>query len=408
MFELFVARRYLSAKRKQMTISVITLISVIGVAAGVMALVIAMAIQSGFRNTLEHDLLSATAPVSVLEKEPSGGIDNWEEISRKLARLPQVKSATPGLYEPGLLSLVNSDAVEIKGILLGPDAPLPDSLRNLKSGSVAEVAARPGELPGVILGARLADDIGAVQGKEVRLIIPNAKLTPFGAEPSVEKLRVAGIFESGFYDVDLHWAYMRLEDAQKVFRLGDVVNVVELQIADIFGASEVATAADAAVGPKLGATTWIEQYRAYFDALKMERTVTIITIGMIQLVAALIILVTLIMMVMEKHRDIAILMSMGARIQQIRRIFVYEGALIGAAGASIGLAAGYLLCHFADKHHWLKLNQQVYALSYVPFDARWVDGVWIAAGAMAISLVATLYPARNASRIAPAEALRYE
>jgi lipoprotein-releasing system permease protein len=408
MFELFVARRYLSAKRKQVVISVITFISIAGVAAGVMALVIAVAIQNGFRNTLEHDLLSATAPVSIMEKEPSGGIENWQDVAAKVARLPRVKSASPGLYEPGLLSLVNSDAVEVKGVPLGAGAPVPELLRKLKSGSVEQMAARENELPGIILGARLAEDIGAVQGKQVRLIIPNGKLTPFGVEPSVENLRVAGIFESGFYDVDLHWAYMRLEDTQKVFRVGDVVNVVELQIDNIFNALEVSKAADTVVGPKLAATTWLEQYRVYFDALKTERIVTIITIGLIQMVAALNILIALIMMVMEKHRDIAILMSMGARIQQIRRIFVYEGALIGASGAVIGLTLGYVICHFADKYHWLRLNEQVYALSYVPFNARWMDGLWIAAAAMAVSLVATLYPARNAARIAPAEALRYE
>jgi lipoprotein-releasing system permease protein len=408
MFELFVARRYLSAKRKQVVISVITFISVAGVAAGVMALVIAVAIQNGFRNTLEHDLLSATAPVSILEKEPSGGIDNWEEVAQKLVRLPHVKSATPGLYEPGLLSLVNSDAVEVKGVRIGPAAPVPELLRRLKSGSVSDIAAEKDELPGIILGARLAEDIGAVQGKQVRLLIPNGKLTPFGMEPSVTNLRVAGIFESGFYDVDLHWAYMRLEDTQKAFRVGDVVNVVELQIENIFDAAAIAKAADAVVGPKLAATTWIEQYRAQFDALKMERMVTVITIGLIQMVAALNILIALVMMVMEKHRDIAILMSMGARIQQIRRIFVYEGVLIGASGTVIGLTLGYIICHFADKYHWLKLNEQVYALSYVPFNPRWLDGLWIAAAAMAVSLIATLYPARNATRIAPAEALRYE
>jgi lipoprotein-releasing system permease protein len=408
MFELFVARRYLSAKRKQVVISVITLISVIGVAAGVMALVIAVAIQNGFRNTLEHDLLSATAPVSILEKEPSGGIDNWEQIAAKVETVPHVKSASPGLYEPGLLSLVNSDAVEVKGVPLGPNAPVPELLKKLKSGSVDNIPARPNELPGIILGARLADDIGAVQGKQVRLIIPNGKLTPFGVEPSVQNLRVAGIFESGFYDVDLHWAYMRLEDSQQVFKVGDVVNVIELQIDNIFNARTIANDVDAVVGPKLAATTWLEQYRVYFDALKMERIVIVITIGLIQMVGALNILIALIMMVMEKHRDIAILMSMGARIQQVRRIFVYQGALIGASGTAIGLTIGYLICHFADKYHWLRLNEQVYALSYVPFNAGWVDGLWIAAAAMAVSLVATLYPARNATRIAPAEALRYE
>ena len=408
MFELFIARRYLRAKRKQVVISVITAISVVGVAAGVMALVVALAIQNGFRNTLERDLLSATAPVSILEKETAGGIDNWQEIAQKLAGLPHVKSATPGLYDNGLISLVSSEGVEIKGVPMGAGAPVPELLRHLKSGSLDDVRAGPGELPGIILGAQLAQDIGAVLGKPVRLIIPNGRVIAFSVEPSFESVRVAGIFESGFYDVDLHWAYMPLEEAQRVFRVGNVVNAIELQLDDLFNATEVAKAADAVVAPKLAATTWLEQNRALLDALKTERVVTAVTIGLIQLVAALNILIALVMMVMEKHRDIAILMSMGARLEQIRRIFVYEGALIGAAGTAIGLAAGYAICYFADKFRWIKLNQQVYALAYVPFEARWVEGAGIAAFAMAVSLVATLYPAWNATRIAPAEALRYE
>ncbi|HLH42163.1 MAG TPA: FtsX-like permease family protein [Bryobacteraceae bacterium] len=410
MFELFVARRYLGAKRKQVVISVITLISVIGVIAGVSALVIAVAIQNGFRRAFQSDLLAATtAPVSVLQKDDSSGIENWEGVARKLSRLPHVKSALPGLYEEGLISLVRSDGVQVKGIPLGPGAAVPQVLQRLKSGSIENMAAGPGEVPGIILGARLAEDIGAVQGKQIRLIIPDGKLTPFGAEPSVETLRVAGIFESGFYDTDLHWAYMQIQAAQKLFGVGDVVNAIELQVDDVFNnAAAVAHEADGAVGPKLAAITWQEQYRALFDALKMERIVTVITIGLIQAVAALNILIALVMMVMEKHRDIAILMSMGARLQQVRRIFIYEGALIGASGTVIGLSLGYALCHFADQYRWLKLNGEVYALSYVPFDSRWVDGLWIAAGAMAISLLATLYPAWSATRIAPAEALRYQ
>jgi lipoprotein-releasing system permease protein len=407
-FELFIARRYLRAKRKQAVISVITLISVIGVVAGVMALVIAVAIENGFRHTLERDLLSATAPVSVLNKDSSAGIEHWEQIAGQLQRLPHVKSATPGLYEDGLLSLVRSDAVQVKGVPLGPGAPVPELLKHLKSGSLEDTRASSEELPGIILGARLAEDIGAVQGKPVRLIIPEGNIGPFGVDPSVEKVRVAGIFESGFYDVDLHWAYMRIEDVQRLFQVGDVVNAIELQVDDIFKADVVAQEADAAVGPKLEAVTWIEQNRALFDSLQLERIVVVVVIGLIQAVAALNILIALIMMVMEKNRDIAILMSMGARLQQIRRIFVYEGALIGGVGTAIGLTLGYTICHFAEKYHWLKLNEQAYSLAYVPFDARWFDGFWIAAAAMAVSLLATLYPAWSATRIAPAEALRYE
>jgi lipoprotein-releasing system permease protein len=219
---------------------------------------------------------------------------------------------------------------------------------------------------------------------------------------------VGGIFETGFYDVDMNWAFMSLTSAQKAFRLEDVVNSIELMLDDVYKAADVEREAEAVIGPKLAAISWQEQNRQILDALKMEKRVTVVTIGLIQMVAALNILITLVMMVMEKHRDIAILISMGARAKQIRNIFVLEGALIGAVGTSFGLVIGYVLCYFADRYRWLRLDEQVYALAYVPFNPRWIDGVWIAAAAMTVSLVATLYPARSATRIAPVEALRYE
>jgi len=410
MFELTVAIRYLRAKRKQAVISVITVISVIGVAAGVMALVIGMAINNGVHDALERSLLSATDEVSIQERVPSGGIDQWEQVSAKLAHLPHVQSAAPGLYEPALLTGTSSEGVVIKGITIDPGAPIPPSLAHLKSGSFDGLRRRAGELPGMIVGSRLAEKIGAAVGKSgIKILVPDGRVTPIGVEPSLEPVRVVGIFESGFYDVDANWAFMSLQDTQAVFGLDDVVNDIELTLEDIDKAPSVADAANAVIGPKLTALSWEEQNPQMLKSFKLDSIVTIVTISLIQLVGALNILIALVMMVMEKHRDIAVLISLGARARQIRRIFVLEGALIGTAGTSIGLILGYTLCYFADRYRWIQVDAQMYGgLSYVPFESHWIDGLWIAAAAMAVSLLATLYPARNATRIAPVEALRYE
>jgi lipoprotein-releasing system permease protein len=407
MFEFFIARRYLRAKRKQVVISVITFISVLGVAAGVMALVIALAVENGFKTTLERNLLGATAHVSILEKEQAEGIENWQQLAAKLAKLPHVVSATPGLYESAyILGPVQGDGAEIKGVNI--DRDLPDALKHLKAGSLDGLKENPGDLPGIVLGSRLAQSIGAVTGKLVNILVRDQELTPFGPRPTYARARVAGIFELGFYDIDSHWAYMSLPAEQKMFGLTDVVSSIDIMLDDIYAADAVQQAAAPLLGPKLGASTWKEQYRQILGALKMERIATAIIIGLIQFVAGLNILITLVMMVMEKHRDISILMSMGARASQIRNIFVFEGALIGAAGTIIGLIAGYTLCYFLDHYKLIPLDEQVYALPYVPFNPQAFDGLWIAAAAMAVSLLATLYPARNATRIAPVEALRYE
>jgi lipoprotein-releasing system permease protein len=407
-FELFVAKRYLRAKRKQAVISVITGISVVGVAAGVMALVIALAINNGFRNTLERSLLGATAHINVLEKEPGYGIENWQALAEKLKKLPHVVSATPGLYAPVFLaSPVQSSGAEIKGIPVGPDAPIPDTLRHLKAGSLEGLRATDG-YPGIVLGSKLSQSTGLVLNSVAKVVSPQGDLTPFGPRPSIYPARVVGIFESGAWDLDSQWAFTSLATAQKVLSLNDVVNTIELKLDDIQRAPEVAKAAEKIIGPKLSPLTWMEQNRQLRNAFQMEKVVTVVTIGLIQLVAALNILITLIMMVMEKYRDIALLISMGARLNQIRKIFVLQGLLIGVVGTATGLVAGYVVCFFAEHYRWLKLDESVYSLSYVPFEPFWGDGLWIAGTAIFVSFIATLYPARNASKIAPVEALRYE
>ena len=404
-FELFVARRYLRAKRKQAVISVITVISIAGVAAGVMALVIALAINNGFRTTLQQSLLGATAHVTITEKHPAYGIDNWAKLVPRLEQIPHVVRVQPSLYGYVLLAgPVQSTGAELKGIPV--DAP-PDMLRHLKQGSFDRLRDTSG-LPGIILGSHLAESTGMMLNSVVKVISPQGELTPFGPRVTTFRFRVVGIFESGFYDIDNGWAFAALNDAQRVFSLPDVVNAIEIKLDDIYEAPEAATSAQAVIGSKLAAGTWMEQFHQILTALRMERAVTAVTVGLIELVAALNILITLTMMVMEKNRDIAILMSLGARREQIRRIFLAEGLLIGITGTFIGLTLGYTISILASHYRWLRLDKDVYALSYVPFDPRWLDGVWIAAVAIVISFAATLYPARQATRILPAEALRYE
>ena len=406
-FELFIAKRYLRAKRKQAVVSIITAISILGVAAGVMALVIALAINNGFRNTLQRNLLGATAHVNILEKEPGAGIKNWRELVNRFRTLPHVLAAAPSLYGTVFFSGVQARGGVLKGIDTGAELQVSDMLLSLKQGSLKRLK-EGGRYPGVILGSRLAQETGVSLDGIVRVISPQGELTPFGARPGYFDLRVVGTFESGFYEIDSSFAFTSLETAQKALSLEDVVNAVELKLDDLYLAPEVGKAAEELSGPNLSATTWMEQNRQLLSALRMEKAVTIITIGLIELVAALNILITLVMMVMERYKDIAVLVSMGARREQIRNIFVFQGVLIGVVGTAIGLIAGHTVCYLADRYRWVQLDEQVYSLSFVPFEPRLFDSIWIAAAAILVSFIATIYPARGATRIAPAEVLRYE
>jgi lipoprotein-releasing system permease protein len=408
MFELFVARRYLRAKRKQAVISVITVISVLGVAAGVMALIIALAINNGFHDTFQRSLLGATAHIDVLEKQVDEGIPNWRELVSKLQRVPRITGAAATLYGSVFLSgpLQPSGCI-LKGI--DPNAPTQraDVLKVLKAGSLDDLDAND-DLPGIILGSKLAQETGMRLHSQLQVISPQGEMTPYGPRPAYFRFRVVGIFESGFYDLDKTWAFTSLKQAQRIMSLPDVVNSIEIKVSDLDAAPEIAREVERIAGPKLAALPWTEKNRQILGAMQLERTVAVLTIGLIQMVAALNILITLIMMVMEKQRDIAILMSLGTRVEQIRRIFLFQGLLIGVIGTSIGVALGYTLCYLGDHYRWISLDESVYSISYVPFEARWADGLWVAGLAIGISVLATLYPARAATKVAPAEALRYE
>lgn len=383
-FELFVARRYLLAKRRQAIVSVVTVISILGVAAGVMALIVALAINNGFRQTLQRLLLGATAHVSVLEKEAGNGIENWRGLVSQCRRVAGVREAAPALYGSVFFAgPMQSAGGVLKGTIESPN-------------------------DGVALGTKLARATGMSIGSRLTIINPQGELTPFGPRPSYFPIRVDKTFETGFYDLDSAWAFTSLATAQRIFGSGDTVNSIELKLDDIQQAGKVAQAVQSLLPKSLAATSWMEQNKPLLNALATERTVTLITIGLIVLVAALNILITLTMMVMEKNRDIAILVSMGAKSRQIRNIFILQGGLIGLTGTAIGLILGYAICFLAGRGQWIQLDPQVYALGYLPFEPRWLDGAIVAASAIAISLIVTLFPARNAAAVAPAEALRYE
>lgn len=407
-FELFVAGRYLKGKRKEVVISVITTISVIGVAAGVMALIVALAINNGFRNTLQRNLLGATAHINVQEKEPGYGIQKWRELIDAFRKLPHVIGAAPTLYGPVFLSgPVLAKGAILKGIDIGAELQVSDTLSSLRQGSVARLN-ESGGIPGIILGSKLAQDTGMLLNSIITVTSPQGELTPLGPRPGNRRFRVVGIFESGFYEIDDNWALAGLPAVQQTLSLQDVVNSIEIKLDNPDLAPQVANAAERIARPNYVATTWMQQSRQLFNALRMERAVTGVTIGLIELVGALNILITLVMMVMEKYRDIGILMSMGARRAQIRNIFMAQGVLIGIVGVIIGLSIGEVLCYFANRYRWVRLDEQVYSLSFVPFEPRLLDAVWVATAAILVSFLATLYPARNATRIAPVEVLRYE
>ena len=409
-FELFIANRYLRARRKEAVISIITLISVLGVAAGVMALVIALAVTNGFRNTLQRNLLGAMAHINVLEKHPLYGIENWRAMADKIRKVPHVVAVSPALYEPAaLISPVQSHGAVIKGIDVDSELAISDTLRHLKSGSINDLRDPTRALPGIVLGSSMVQDTGMILNSRVTaILLEGAEMAGFTVLPPHRAFRVVGIFESGFFEIDDNWAFASLPTLQSALGLEDVVNQIEIKVDNLDATPAIAKDVERVVGDKYSTTTWQERNKQLLSALTMERIVTVIVIGLIELVAALNIFITLVMMVMEKYRDIAVLMSMGARHQQIRRIFMLQGVLIGISGSIIGLILGYGISYYANRYRLVPLQESVYSMAFVPFESRWTDGIWIAALAILVSFLATLYPARNATRIAPAEVLRYE
>jgi len=421
-FEFFVAARYLRAKRRQAVISVITVISIVGVAAGVASLIIALSINAGFQRDIQDQLLGSTAHVRLEKVKNDEGIRDWRELIARLERQPHVVAAAPALYDQVLASRGSrASGMELKGVVPEYENRVSELLKTVKIGSAAPLnpASNPScpdnnkacatpDLPPIVLGKDLAETIGATVGSVILVTSPQGELTPFGLVPKYERFKVTGIFRSGFYNYDSTWGFIRLADAQKLYGLGDVISVIEFRVDDLYKAEQISEQLQTAAGPDYITTNWMDLNRALFRALRLERAVTFLTIGLIVFVAALNILISLIMMVMEKTKDIAVLLSMGARRQQVRAIFVFQGVLIGVIGTVVGLIVGYGIALAGAKYHFIGLSAEVYSIDYLPFAPRFLDGVEVALAALLISLVATLYPSWTAARVLPAEALRYE
>jgi lipoprotein-releasing system permease protein len=415
-FELFVAARYLRAKRRQAVVGVVTGISVAGVTAGVAALIIALAITNGMRRDLQDRLVDSSWHVQLM-RVAGDGIRDWRPLVEKLRGVPHVTAVSPGLYEQVLVARGARDGgALIEGVLPNDektvssllDAATPGSVEALQPLHTLDQNQSSTELPPIVLGKDLADSIGAAVGERITLISPQGEMTPYGVIPKWVQFRLAGTYHSGFYQYDAQTGYVRLKDAQTLFGEPDLLSAINFKVDDLNRAPEVGRAIEQAAGPGYMTTNWIEQNRELFRALKLEQAVTFIVIALIVVVAALNILIALTMMVMEKTRDIAVLMSFGVEPGQVRRIFLMQGFLISAVGTALGLVVGYAASWAGAHYHFIHLSASVYAVDTLPFAPRPLDGVIVAAVSIGVSLLATLYPSHAAARILPAAALRYE
>jgi lipoprotein-releasing system permease protein len=403
----FVAMRYLRSRHRPAILRIISWLSVLGVGAGVATLVVALAMNSGFRTALQDRLLAVTAHVH-LTRPGSDGIRDYVPIADKLGHMPHVLASVPALYQTVLLSSGGkARGVVLKGIdpvrERGTDSVLSSLLQR------ADLFAQDADgLDAVVLGGVMADELRVKEGDYVTITSPRGRLTPFGMLPRSRRFRLAAIFHSGFYDYDANWGFATLAATQGLAGVGDLVNVIEVRLDQADQADALAPSLAAAAGPGFVPRTWSEENRALFRALRLEKLVTAIFIGLITFVAGLNILVVLAMTVREKARDIAVLVALGARREQIRGIFVLQGLIAGLWGTIGGGIAGYAFAAAANHWQLVQLDPEVYAISYVPFISSVNDVFWVALAALGICVAATLYPARLAASLSPTEILRYE
>lgn len=405
-FELFIAVRYLLARRKQAFISLISLISVIGVSVGVMALLIALALMTGLQGELRDRLVGSAAHVYVFK---AGGFENMDAELERLRGLPRVTGAAPVMLGLGMVQAGDKSLpITMKGVVPELESEVTEISTKLQAGSLDALEVHEqGQMPGILLGRTLAENLGVYVGDSVQVLIAEGRLTPFGVIPQNRVFKVAGIFNLGLYEYDAAYGFVHLGVAEQMFGRS-TSTFIELRVDDLYAAPEVARAASGQLGPEYQAQDWADMNKSLFSALRLEKMAISVTIGLIVMVAALNIVASLILLVMEKSRDIAILKTMGSSTASIRRIFVLQGLVIGVVGTAAGALAGIVLIWVMDRFRLISVPIDVYQISHVPFRLDVGDAIVVIVAAVLICFVATIYPSRQASKLDPAQALRYQ
>jgi len=414
-YELFIGLRYLRARRRETFISLITLISILGVMIGVMTLNVVMAVMTGFEEVLRDRLLGINAHIAVVK--PGDRLTDYEQVVDQIEQEKGVVAAAPSVYGQVMVtSGARVSGVVVRGIDPDRAARVVDIQPYIKEGSLGalnksypvEVEGRSVSLPGVILGTRLAGQLKALVGEPVQVVSPLATPTVLGMVPKVRRFVVVGLFDSGMHEYDATLVYMNLADAQRFFEIGDSVSSIEIRVQDVYQAQEIAGRIQRKLGFPYFAEDWSRLWPNLFSALRLEKTVYFLVLLLMVLIGAFNIISTLIMVVMEKKKDIAILQSMGATRRSIRRIFLIKGCVIGTVGTLLGVLFGYGICLLIERYQFIELPKDVFLISTVPVRIYLGNFVLVALTSFFVCLLASVYPARHAAKLDPVEIIRYE